>query len=352
MPEHDTPHPAEGSDAPVAGDPLPAVGEEARSIPDDGADEADASAPEPRSKRWLLLVGAAVVPAVVVGLAAWFIASSMNGGSGHAGPDVAGVLNAFSSQPNTTTTRFEGALPPGYPASLPQYPGATVVSSLLQVRGADAAYLVVYDTGAAQSTVSKYYQQTLNSGAWQLQGGQSDKNGDLHQFSNIKDPNLSGLVLIAGSNDGKVTTILESLHVIAGAAAAGKHAYAPGPSRPLPAGFPSAISPYPGSTTTVAAYRKQPSGDSYIVTFVTKDAAQKVLDYYRTHLTGSGWTVKDSNTASPPSATPGLPATAITFTDSKSHVSGSITTGTLSEDASYTSVDVQVSVGPASAGGN
>ncbi len=351
MPEHETPQPAEGAAVPDPGETAPVPADDAPSMAIDGEDWQDAPERAGRGTPWPVLLALAVVPAVIVGLAVWFFAPG-GSSSGRSGQDVASVLNAFSAQPNTTTRRFEGQLPPGFPAGVPRYPGAHIVSSLLQIRGADAAYLVVYDTGAAQDTVAKYYQDKLNADPWQLQGGQSDTNGALHQFSDIKDPSLSGLVLISSSVGGNVTTILESVTVIGGAKAAGTQAYAPGPSKALPAGFPAGIQPYPGSITTSAAYRKQPQGSSYIVTFVTKDAADKVLDYYRKQLAANGWTVQDSTPLSPPAATPTQAATAITFKDSTSKISGSITTGTVAQDASYTSIDVQVSVGTAGAGGN
>jgi hypothetical protein len=265
---------------------------------------------------------------------------------------VASILNAFSSQQGTTSTRFEGKAPPDAPSGIPSYPGAQVVSSLRQVQGTDASYLIVYDTSDRRDAVAKYFGDKLDADPWQLQGGQTDQNGTVQQFSSIKDPNISGLVLVAESKDDKVTTILESIQVVSGAANASKEPYSPGSSKPVPSGFPSNIPEYPGSVNIESAYQKQAGGNQYIISLVTKDDAAKVLDFYRGKFKGNGWTVADAPDPNAPapdpsatpdaSATPAGPATAISFTDDKTQLSGSVSTSKLTEDDSYTRVDVQV----------
>jgi hypothetical protein len=322
-------------------------------------DEAGAApAPAPRSRDrgvpggWPLAVAGVVILALA-GAVAWLLVSDGGNGGDRANADVASIVNAFSSQQGATTTRYEGKVGPGFPKDVPTYPGAHLVSSVVQVSGSDASYLVVYDTGDKRDAVAKYYEDSLAKDPWQIQGGQVDRNGTVHQFSNTGDPNVTGLVLVAESNDDKVTTILESVQVVSGAKAAESTPYAPGESKPLPAGFPSTVTAYPGSTTIESAFRKQPQGNTYIASFVTKDDAAKVLDYYRGEFQKNGWTVQDGDGSTPtdPSATPTEPATAISFSDTKSQVSGGITTAKLDEDNSYTRIDVQVATGAAAAGG-
>jgi hypothetical protein len=305
-----------------------------------------------------LLLGVAIlVPAIIVGVVVWFIASGMGGSSGstHTDEDVASILNAFSSQQGTISTRFEGKLPAGVPSGIPKYPGSKVVSSLMQLQGSDASYLIVYDTSDQRDKVANYFDGKLDADPWQLQGGQTDENGSVHQFSSIKDPNISGLVLVAESKDDKVTTILESIQVVSGAASAAKQPYAPS-SKPLPNGFPANVPEYPGSINISSAYQKQPVGNQYVISLITKDAASKVLDFYRGKFQTQGWTVSDTAdpNATPPadtggtppaaSPTPSGPATAISFTDDKTQLSGSVSTSKLTEDNSYTRVDVQVAL--------
>ncbi len=348
MPDHETPPAGEGNDRPTD-DETSSHGYEHSVVDEDGA--------RPRGRRVPLLLGAAVlVPAIIVGVVVWFIASGMNGGSAstHTDQDVASILNAFSSQQGTISTRFEGKLPPGVPSGIPTYPGSKVVSSLMQLQGSDASYLIVYDTSDQRDKVANYFDGKLDADPWQLQGGQTDENGSVHQFSSIKDPNVSGLVLVAGSKDNKVTTILESIQVVSGAASASKQPYSPGSSKPLPNGFPANVPEYPGSINISSAYQRQAAGNQYIISLVTKDAASKVLAYYRGKFQTAGWTVADAANpnATPPantgngtpaaSPTPSGPATAISFTDDKTQLSGSVSTSKLTEDNSYTRVDVQV----------
>ena len=358
MPEHETPNAGDGPDAPDATESGRTAGGYEYEVVD-GAEAGDGAArgvaPGRRiAASQLLPALAAVVIIALAGAVAWLLISRGGGGSGdeRVNADVASIMNAFSSQQSATTTRYEGKQAPGFPGSVPSYPGAHLVSSLVQVRGGDASYLVVYDTGDQRDKVAQFFEDNLAKDPWQLEGGQVDRNGTVHQFSNTSDANLSGLVLVAESNDDKVTTILESVQVVSGAKAATSGAYSPGTSKPLPAGFPDNVKRYPGSTTIESAYRKQPQGNTYIVSFVTKDDAAKVLDYYRQEFQGNGWTVQDGDASggSAPSATPAGPATAISFSDSKSQVSGGVNTAALDEDASYTRIDVQVATGAAAGG--
>ncbi|MGH7622561.1 MAG: hypothetical protein ACREMU_09505, partial [Gemmatimonadaceae bacterium] len=297
MPDHETPPAGEGSD-PAKDDNADAHGYEYSVVDDD-----DGVTPGRSGRPMWLLAAAVLLPAIIVGVVVWFIASSVSGGSSastHTNQDVASILNAFSSQQGTTSTRFEGKLPPDVPSGIPTYPGSKVVSALRQVQGSDASYLVVYDTADARDKVANYFDGKLDADPWQLQGGQSDVNGTVQQFSSIKDPNLSGLVLVSASKDNKVTTILESIQVVSGAASAPKEAYSPGASKPLPNGFPANVPEYPGAVNISTAYQKQPQGNQYIISLVTRDDAAKVLDFYRGKFKDNGWTVADTD----PNATP------------------------------------------------
>ncbi|HEX5478810.1 MAG TPA: hypothetical protein VFY79_03730 [Dehalococcoidia bacterium] len=314
--------------------------------------EYDAAGPPARSgpSLPLLFAIAAIVPAVIVGLAVWFFVGG-GSGSSHSSEDVASVLNAFTTQQGTTSTRFEGTVPPNLPKGLPVYPGSQIVSSLQQVTGTDVSYLIVYDTSDDRATVGKYFEQKLAADPWELTGGQNDENGVLHQFDNTSDPNVTGLVLVASSKNEKVTTILESVTVAAGAASLAQKHYDPGTDFALPATFPSNVPKYPGSTTVESAYRKQAQGDSFAVSFVTKDGAQKALDFYRQKLTAAGYTVTDGSAAAPGStpeagATPAA-ATSISFTDASGGTNGQISTSTVEEDSSYTRIDVQLGLSAA-----
>ncbi len=303
-----------------------------------------------------MLAIAAIVPAVIVGVAVWFIASGGSGGGGdeRVTTNVTNVVNAFSQgQTGSVTRRFEGQLAPGFPKDVPLYPGAKLISSELQISGSDADYLVVYDTGDSRQKVADYFSGKLDADPWEVDASQDDRESSLRQFSNVSDANVRGLVLAAESKQDDVTTVIVSVQVTSGAAAAGSEQFDPGDSRPLPAGFPTSVPAYPGATVMSTTYQKctrdQALGGActagsltFRVSMVTQDAASKVLDYYRTQLATNQLTVTDGDASQSTLAG----ATAIDFTDAGQTVQGSITVGALAEDAKYAQVDISAATQP------
>jgi len=290
----------------------------------------------------LLLIVAVLVPAIVVGAIVWFVAPS-GGGGGTKGDrvsaDVTNVINAFSQAGgDTVSKRYEGELPPGYPDGVPGYPGANLVSSVLQITGADAGYLVVYDTNDSRQSVADQFQQKLNADPWQIEAGQDGRDSSVFQFSKIDDPNVRGLVLAAESKDDALTTIVVSLQVTSGAQKQQQEAFTPGDSKSLPEGFPGAVPQYPGATVIEARYQKQSSGTLYGISLVTKDGITQVIDYYKQQFQTGGLTVQDGDASQ--ATLPG--AVVVDFNDSAQTLSGQVTAGTFADDGSYTRVDLQV----------
>lgn len=317
-------------------------------VVDDGdAAEAKASSASARRRGFhpLALVAGAIVPAVVVGAVVWFVASSGGGGdTSRLGADVTNVVNAFSQgQPGSLTTRYEGQSPPGLPADLPTYPGAKVVSSIAQIRGEDASYLVVYDTSDARDSVAAHFNGTLGADPWQIDGGQDGSESTLHQFSKIDDPNVTGLVLVAESKNDKLTTIIESVQITSGAKDRKPTPVAARDNRPLPDGFPGDVPAYSDATLIESAYQTKADGKSFAVSFITKDGASGVLDFYRDKLGSAKLKVTDGDASQSGLAD----AEAIQFTDDKAQLAGAITVGEFAEDPSYTRIDVQVRVAKA-----
>ena len=295
-----------------------------------------------------VLVGLFIVPAIVAGVIAWFAAAALAPeNKSRLSADVANVLNAFSqsSSSGAVSSRYEGETPPLYPSNIPKYPGAGVVSGVMQVSGEDVSYLVIYDTTASRRTVSDYFNKQLSSGVWQVDASQDGRDSDVRQFTSTDDPNLKGLALVAQSKQDNRTTIVMSVQVTSGAKNLIKQPYSPGDSKPLPDGFPAAVPQYPGSTIIESSFQKQPPSTAFTVTLVTKDDAAKVLDYYRGQLKTGGLTVDAASSA--PGATPEASPTAqsdttVTFTDDKQTIGGQISATPLTEDQSYTRVDLQV----------
>jgi len=300
------------------------------------------SVPTSRGVLALIVATAVILAAATVGAIAWFVAPSNGGGdTGRLRADVTNVLNAFSQgRAGTITTRYDGELAPGFPGDVPGYPGATVVSSLSQVHGADVSYLVIYDTADARDKVAARFSSAFSADPWQIDGGQDSRESTLHQFSKMNDPNVTGLVLVADSTDGKTTTILESVQVTAGAKNAKRPPFAPNPSRVVPDGFPAQLAPYAGATLIESAHQTKAGAKSYAVSYITKDAATAVLDFYRTQLAGAKLTVQpgDVSTSALQSAE------AIQFTDATKALVGDVTVGKFADDLTYTRIDVTAQV--------
>jgi hypothetical protein len=287
----------------------------------------------------LALAAAAIVPAVVVGLIVWFIASSGGGNDGNrVNADVSNIVNAFSQSSGSTSNRYEGKLAPGYPADVPAYPGARLISSIVQTQGNDASYVVIYDAMDSRQNVAAYFADKFAADPWQIVVAQDNRDSSLHRFSRIDDPNIAGLVLAAESDKGDLTTIVMSVQVTAGAKAAALPAYDPGVARTLPDGFPSGVPSYPDATLIESAYQQEANGRSFVLSFVTKDDISKVIDYYRQQFNSGGLTVTDGDASQSTLDS----AQAVAFTDAAQTLGGQVVAGKLAEDPDYTRIDMQV----------
>lgn len=288
-----------------------------------------------------LLALLVILPMLVAGVVAWFAASLMAPeNKSRLSADVANVLNAFSQgSSGAVVSRYEGESPPLFPSSIPKYPGAGLVSSVMQVTGQDVSYLVIYDTTDSRQKVAEYFDKQLRSDPWTIDASQNGRDSDVRQFSDTTDPQLKALYLIAESKQDDRTTIVVSAQVTSGARGLLKQPYAPGGGKPLPDGFPDKVPQYPGSTIIESSFQKQASSTTFNVSLVTKDDAAKVLDYYRGQLKEGGLTIGGAASATP-EATPS--DTTVTFSDDQQTVGGQINAGPFAEDDAYTRVDLQV----------
>jgi hypothetical protein len=326
----------------AAEDETPTAGGYSYTVVDDDDASAGTEAPSGRRLdwRWVLGIAAlAIVPAIVVGALIWFFASSGGGDKKRTTADVSNLLNAFSQgRDGTISTRYEGQLPPSFPDGIPQYPGSRIVSSVSQIQGEDAGYLAVYDTPDSREQVSDYFAGELDKGDLQVVAGQDSRDATLHQYTKTDDANFSGLVLISSSKDNGLTTIVESVQITSGAKNQPSSPFA-AEARQLPEGFPGDDVPtYGGAVVIESAYQKQSGTKTYAASFVTKDSASDVLDFYRGKFGDANLTVQDADSSSSTLKD----AEAISFADPALNVQGQLTVGKFAEDESYTRIDVQV----------
>jgi hypothetical protein len=285
----------------------------------------------------------AIIAALIVGVAVWLIAGGNSGGGGaRTEADVSSVIAAFSQ--GSDVTRYEGQLPPGYPKDVPTYPGARLVSSILQVNGNDVAYLAVYDTSDKRAKVSAYFGTQLSADPWQVDMSHDGLDSTIQQFTKIDDANIAGLVLAGESKQDATTTIIYSVQVTGGAAAIKRPAFSPPSGKALPAGYPGDTVPqYAGSTIIESGFQKQSGATTYQVSFVTKDDAGTIVSFYKDLLGKASLTVADGDA----SQSTLKDAQVVTFTDAARTLGGQVTAGAFAGDELYTRIDVAVTTKPA-----
>jgi hypothetical protein len=287
-----------------------------------------------------MLAALVVVPALISGVAAWFGASSLNdngGGGARTNANVASVINAFSQGQGGVVRRLEGELPVGFPADVPSYPGAQVVSSLVSVTGDNVVYLVIYDTGDRLDDVANHFDDVLSADPWQIDGAQDARESALRQFTKIDDADIEGLYLLAESKGAEVTTIFLSVQVTSGADDTEIESFVPRVSKQLPEGFPKDIPTYPDAIAIETGFSRTPQNTRFEVSLITKDSISSVLAFFRKEFERGGWTVTDADAQSQLAD-----AEAITFESGDASLSGGLVAGEFADDANYTRIDLTV----------
>lgn len=301
--------------------------------------------PPPRARRTfprglrrpLMMLGLAAVPAAIVGVAVWFAAGSDGGGGERVNADVGNVINAFSQAPSGYIDRYEGSLPDDFP-DVPRYPGAEVVSALVQESGPDLVYLAVFDTNDDRADVASYFDEQFDTDPWQVEAVQDNRDVTLHRFSRIDDPDVQGLVLVAESKDQGVTTLIYSVQITSGADRHNAPAFVVGDGRTIPDGFPQEVPSYPDATLIETGVQNEPATRSFALSFVTQDAISDVLDFYRDELANAGMSVQSGDA----SASGLEDAEAVQFADDAGNLLGQVTAGRFAADDAFTRVDLVV----------
>ena len=352
-PAPDPSHAAPSTDAPV-----PQSAHAGDSVTDGGyaytvVDETNGAKKEPKPKvkreskplsiAAPLLAALIIVPAILVGVGAWFLADMLGddgggGGNGRAGANVASVINVFGAAQGSQVLRLEGELPPGLPDDIPTYPGAAVLSSLVQPNGDDAVFLVVYDTGASLEDVGAYFRDALGEDPWQIDLGQETAESGALQFTKIDDADIEGQVLLGASKDSDLTTIFMIVQIIGGADDIEFEEFTPPVSKTLPEGFPENLPTYPDGIVTQTVFQRAPQGDTYGLSIITRDEGGDALNFYRDAFEEDGWTVTDADGSGS-----GLEnAQAISFESDDGTVSGTLAAGDFAQDDAYTQIELQV----------
>ena len=244
---------------------------------------------------------------------------------------------------DTQVQTFVGEMPADLPWELPRYPGSEVLASFVLEQTGSSAYFIMLDSDDASDEILQFYEGALNEDPWQVEGSTSSTQTMALQFSKVDDANVTGGMAVDSLPEGG-SGIVVSVEQ-AKEASASAEPFKLEASRPLPPNFPSDVPLYPDSTVTETTWLRSPGGVDFLVTFLTTDAQEDVMGFYREDFSGRGFTVTDEESS-------GFELT-LSFTDpATGELSGSVTADTFAEDAAYTQVSLQVHVGSAQGDGN
>ncbi len=361
------PNPPASAEAPEAASQSPQNQEETAPPAESEATPSDASVmtaepPEPPSPpppttsgtpgmRWPLLVLLVVVPAVIVGAIVFVLRgnSSNNGGGGGAGL-VEGFLRLELGS-DQKLTPFGDKAPSKFPGDFPVFNNAPIAASF-EIDGSDqASYVVAYNVSAPVIDVYNYYLDALDKDPWQVDVSRNSEDFTGIQFSRPDNADIQGSVTINHSDlDNSTSIFVIVADTSQGAIASPSGDYTPPSSRALPPDFPTDIPVYQGNDQSVVTdtyFQRDPGTNSFLVTFVTKDADQDIVDYYKKEFSDRGWNVSDA----PPTA--GDFSLTIQFDDGNTQdLQGTIRADALADDPSYTEVTLFLQVSATRGRGN
>ena len=290
--------------------------------------------------KWLPLVALAIVPALIVGAIVFFVAGGSDSGGTDAARIVDGLVRLNGSEGMTT---YEGELPPEFADDFPIYGEVVVSIAIASQEGTSYFIVLASDDDATQ--IYDYYSRELDEGAWQVEFGSSGDEVSGVSFLRPDNPDITGQVSIFRSGiDGK-TAMYVSMEDISQTTlpGSGDTPFVLGASRPLPPGFPNDIPIYKadqGSVVIETGFQRGQGGQLFLVTFLTKDSQDDVIEFYTQEFEKRGWNVDegvlDTNFA-----------LGIEFDDGPSQgITGSVNADNFDDDQSYTRVDLFIQVSP------
>jgi hypothetical protein len=240
----------------------------------------------------------------------------------------------------TSTTVSFGKLPDGLPDGVPAYPDSTLLASTLTTGSGQKGFGILRDTGDPLDKVYQFYEDALDKAPWQITLSSSPQDLGGIQFASADDPSLVGTVVIqpALTDAGRLTVFL-SIQTVSTEPTSTATPFQLGSSKALPAGFPAQIPVYPGATITDTAWARSSGALQWQVVFLVQKAPQDILDYYRTELTGRGFTVTDAPSQG------GASILTIANNLAQPPWSGTIAVSLFQQDPSYVQTTLQLTIG-------
>lgn len=266
------------------------------------------------------------------------------GGGGDQTERIVERLLTSGQDQGTQVRTFVGEMPSGMPWDVPRYPGSEILASFVLEQVGQSTYFVMLDSDDAATDVLQFYEEVFDEDPWQVEGFISGREAMAIQFSKIDDANVVGGLSVDNLPEGGSGVAL-SLQSIDESGAQEEEPFELGPSRPLPSAFPSDIPLYPGAAVTDTTWLRSAGGVEFLVTLLTTDAQEDVIEFYKEEFADRGFAVADE-------AGQGF-ALVISFVEpSTGELEGRLTADIFQEDSAYTRVDIQLRVGSGRGGSN
>jgi len=300
---------------------------------------------------WLPWAAIAAVPALVVGILVYALTSGGGDGGGGGAVGIVEGLLRLSPDENTKVDSFNGKLPPDFPDDFPLYRGSKVVVSFAVQTQQGTNYFAILTNSRPTHEVFEFYREALDKDPWQLEIGRSSDEFTGLRFSRPDNADVSGDITIHHSNLDGTTAIFLSYEDVSATLAPGSagSTFSLGPTRPLPPGFPKDVPIYSERDSVIldTYFERQPGGQVFLVSFLTRDSQDDVIKFYTDEFKGRGWTTRDSTSTSSSSF-----AQSLDFSDTNQSLHGSVTADTFENDSAYTKVDLLVQVTATRRSGN
>jgi len=283
-----------------------------------------------------------LVAAALAAVAVYFVTSGDDdGGSPSEAAGVVDGLMRLGRADQSNISSYAGELPPEFAPDFPLYENAEVVVSIAIASAEGTGYLIVLSSSDPADAVFDFYSDALDEDPWQVEIGRASEEFTGLRFLRPDNIDVSGDVSLHQSQLDDRTVIYLSYSDISQAIVPGADdPFAIGSTRPLPVGFPDDIPIYEGSEASVILdtyFERGQGGRAFIVTFLTRNSQDDVIEFYRQEFESRGWVVSDSAVANTSFAL------AIEFDDGPDQsVSGSISADSFEADPAYTQVDLLV----------
>ena len=266
------------------------------------------------------------------------------GGEGDQTERIVERLLTSGQDQNTQVRTFVGEMPSEMPWDVPLPPGSKILASFVLEQAGQSTYFIMLDSDDAAAEVLNFYEGAFDEDPWQVEGFISGREAMAIQFSKIDDANVSGGLSVDVLSKGGSGVAL-SLQQVEGSGAQEEQPFELEASRPLPSTFPSDVALYPGATVTDTTWLRSAGAVEFLVTLLTTDAQEDVVEFYRGEFADRGFTVVDE-------AGEGF-AVVLSFSEpATGELEGRLTADIFEEDAAYTRVDIQLQVGSAQGDGN